>query len=97
MKKTIKFKKWTCQVELTKYMSNNRTAIVLKDIEDGQVVVKATANLLDFDLRPNHVLIKNYAENEGVLEALVTNKVIAPPYGYVESGFEKLYICKLLI
>ncbi len=93
---TIQFKNWTCFIEKCEY-GNGRPALLLRDIEDNSPVIKPTTNLPDFNLFPGHVLIKNYSENEGILETLAANKIIEPPRSYVETEYDKLYICKLLI
>lgn len=94
---TVKFLNYNCVVELLKYSTNNRTAIELTDTEDGAPVCIATINVnedLGSKEGEENVVIKNYAENQGVLEVLVEAKVISKPIGTTSQGFP---ICKLLI
>ena len=95
--KIVHFNGYGCTVSISRYLSTNTPAIILYDIEDGQEVLRPTTNLLDAELKENQVLIKNYGENEGVLEALVEAGIISEPVGKMDSGFVELDICELLI
>jgi hypothetical protein len=68
--KTVKFKKWDCVIVYAQY-SNGRTAIQLKDDNDGSPVATATINVPDVYLEKDEVIIKDYSENEGMLDTLV--------------------------
>ena len=92
----VKFKEWNCEI-LFKQYSNKRTAIVLRDSEDGSPIATATINLLDIPLQEDEVIIKDYAENEGMYEALLEAGVIAPSTYSVQSGYVICPVCKLLI
>ena len=94
--KTVKFKNWICHVEKKQY-AMGRPALVLHDVEDGQVVAKATINIPDLSLVDGQVVIKNYSENEGMLNALIKARVVSHPIGHVQTGFEECPICWLLI
>lgn len=41
-------------------------------------------------------LIKDYSENEGILDALISNKIVAKPHRYIKQGFVNAPVCKLL-
>jgi hypothetical protein len=43
----------------------------LTDKETSEDVLIASVNLPDWGLRPNEIAIKNYSENEGVLDVLI--------------------------
>jgi hypothetical protein len=89
------FKKWQCNVLLKQY-SNNRTAITLEDA-DGEPIATATVNLPDEPLEKDEVFIKNWSENEGMLDVLITAGIIGPVIEEVPTGFVKAQKCKLLI
>ena len=55
----------------------------------------ATATVQIGGLNENEVAIKNYSENEGILEALVDLGVIDPPHRRVASGFVMIDICRM--
>jgi hypothetical protein len=55
----------------------------------------ATVNLPDVLLQPNEVLIKDYAENEGILQFLVDNNIVVPTQNGVQSGYVWVPVCIL--
>lgn len=95
--KTVKFREWNCRISFDRYL-NNRIAIQLYDLEDGSPVATATVNIPDLDfLNKDEVIIKDYSENEGMLEALINADIISKPLYYVLTSFVKCPVCKLLI
>jgi hypothetical protein len=80
----------------TRNYSNGRTAIELIDAEDNMPYAVATVNLPDVLLAENEVLIKDYSENEGVLDFLVHNKIVRDTGRGVQSGFVWIPVCELL-
>lgn len=81
-------------IKLGKY-ANNRTSINLIDVNDNQPYAVATTNLPDVLLLDNEVLVKDYSENEGVLEFLTTNNIVVPTDKWVTSGFVDVQVCVL--
>jgi hypothetical protein len=80
--KTVKFMQWECIVEYGKFPSGD-TAIQLFDIEDGDPVSTPTVFLdrANFPHIPQlesttQVYIKDYAENVGIIEALVDAGIV---------------------
>ena len=75
--------------------SNKRIAIQIqyKDMP----LMKATVNLPAVEIEPGEILIKNYAENEGVLQALIDAGVIEDTDKFVKAGYSIANVCKLLI
>jgi len=55
----------------------------------------ATVNLPDVLLQPNEVLIKDYSENEGMLDFLTKNNIVSFTPNGVQSGYVWLPICIL--
>ena len=76
--------------------TNGRTAIQLIDKEDGCPVMIATVNIPEEVLGKDEVIIKNYSENEGVLDFLVQNGITSKPNRYVTSGWVLCPIVKML-
>ena len=95
--KIVHFNGFKCVAKISRYLIPNIPAIILYDIEDGQEVLRPTTNLLDVKLKYKEVFIKNYSENEGVLQALIDAGIISEPVYKMDSGFVELYICKLLV
>jgi len=94
--KEFEFKGYTLSVEMTRYAGNDRRAIQLIDTEDGDLYCTATVNMPDIDLSENEVAIKNWSENEGILECLQANGVIGPVKRRMPSGFVYVDIVDLL-
>jgi len=93
----IMFGKYACRLVFSKYMNNDRTAIILEDLSDLSIVATATVNIPEYNLDPDEVIIKDYSENEGMLECLMLNIVVSKPLRWVKTGFVKCPVCKLLI
>jgi hypothetical protein len=104
----IKFKDWNCRLVFGRY-GNGRIAIQLyndEPIDEGHYIAQpgtsliatATVNVVDCELLgKNQIIIKNYSENEGMLEALVQAKIISTPVGKAKTGFVTVAICDLLV
>lgn len=92
---TISFKKYKGHLEYGFY-GNDRTAIKLIDSTDGSLIAVASVNLVDEDLKDDEIAIKDHAENEGMLKSLIDAEVVSEPIRYVEKGYVKIPICKLL-
>ena len=58
--------------------SDGKPAILIKGAEDDAPVAKATVNDEDSSLEARVVAIKNWSENEGVLETLMNANIIDP-------------------
>ena len=96
----FKFNIWDCEIVKHKY-SNGRTALQLvsavdvDDVYKGEPIATATVNIPEMDLKENEVIIKDYSENEGMLEALVAAGIVVPTGRFVDSGFVTCPICIL--
>lgn len=75
---------------------NGQTAIQLVDMEDGAPYATATVCVEDDLLKEGEVAIKDYSENKGILEALISADIIEEPHAFVQSHFVKIPICKLI-
>jgi hypothetical protein len=70
-------------------------ALELVDITDGELVAVATTNLPNVHLEEGEVIIKDYSENEGMLDFLLNNHIVERTGKKVNSGFVTMEICKL--
>jgi len=84
--------RYTLQIQYGTYQEGN-TSMQLIDCADGFPFATATVNLPG--LTENEVAIKNYSENEGVLNFLLDNEIIEAPHRFVQSGFVNIPVCKL--
>ena len=48
-------------------------------------------------LKNGHVAIKNWSENEGILNVLIREGVVSTPSHFIKSGFVDIPVCKLLV
>lgn len=87
------------QVRKEQYLTNGRVALVIVDESEGyrETVSIATVNIPDEPLEPDEVFIKDWSENEGVLNDLIEMGVISESISSVQTGFCVAYKCKLLI
>jgi len=64
--------------------------------EDGIPYMTATICDPDMDIKDDEVIIKNYSENEGILEALEDAGIIQHSY-LLNYGMVNIVVCKLLV
>lgn len=95
----IEFRDFKCFMEVTEYDLNGRTVILLHDINSVamDLVAVATINIPDAEVGMNEVLIKDWSENEGMVEALQRAGVIGPVLDMVTSGYTAASKHELLI
>jgi hypothetical protein len=84
--------RYTLQIQYGTYKEGN-TSMQLIDCADGFPFATATVNLPG--LTEGEVAIKNYSENEGVLDFLLENNIVELPHRHVASGFVNIPVCKL--
>jgi len=91
----VKFKQYNCVIEKLAYR-NERIALELINEKNGEPVLVATVNIPGEKLNVNEVIIKNYSENEGILEALIRREILSFPLRYACDN-PGMPVCKLLI
>ena len=79
----------------TETYKDGKIRIQLYDSKDGTPYATATA-IIKEELEPGEVAIKDWSENEGILDFLVQNKIVKEPHRFVESGYVKIPICELI-
>ena len=92
----VKFKQWECSLAFGEYQ-NGRTILFLNDNATLEDVLCASVNLPDEAIGSNEIAIKNYSENEGVLDVLIEYKVVSKPKRYVNLTHVSVPICELLM
>ena len=100
----VRFNVWECEVIKQKYQ-NGRVALQLVAIADdmgnevykGAPIAMATVNLPEIELKDDEVIIKDYSENEGMLEVLEKAGIVKFIGQHAKSGWVTVPICKLLI
>lgn len=99
MVKRVVFRGWTCRIEKQRYHqgSVDRIGLLLKDIHTGEPVAVATVNIPEIPLAPGEVVVKDYSENEGMLDTLVAAGVVSAPSRAVQLRYVTVYVCMCLI
>jgi hypothetical protein len=85
----------TLRGEILTYNHPPNPAIELYDA-DGLPYARPSVNPF-FRLPPGIIAIKDYSENAGVLEALVTAGIVEPTGDTIPLGFADAHLCRLLI
>lgn len=93
----VTFRGWACRVERAHYGGTGRIALPLYALEDGSPVAVATLHMPELALAADEVIIKDYSENEGLLDTLVAAGLVSAPLRVVPSGYITLYICRCLL
>lgn len=73
----IKFKDYKCDIVIQTY-ANGGKRISLREIDTGDPIVVATSWIEGLD--KDEVAIKDYSENEGILDVLISHNVIHRPH-----------------
>jgi hypothetical protein len=92
---TVTFMDAECFVVIRHYTKPANIHISLWSETDGPVVT-ASVNV-DYLLPPGHVAIKDYSENRGVLEALITSGIVADTGQRLPIGYTHAHLCRLLV
>ena len=100
----VNFLNCKCEVVKMQY-SNCRTALELviaendeeRELYKGEPMATATVNMPCCELESDEVVIKDYSENEGMLDTLVKAGIVKYTGKTVSSGFVVCPVCKLLI
>ena len=93
----VRFQQWDCAVEYATYRNTGRVAIELIDPNDETSIAVATVNVPEAKLEPDEVIIKDYSENEGMLDALVNAGIVEPTGVQLQVGFARCPIARLLV
>ncbi len=95
--KQVTFLDILCDVDTSQVYQNGRKAIILTDAVEGDGVAYATLNSPEVLLLPEQVIIKNYSENQGILDVLIKANIISEPVNYVRlSPWITAPICNLI-
>lgn len=96
-----------CQVGKMTYPKNKQPALQLyaadtsnnhnKGLQPGEPVMTATSCLVDYPFQEGETAIKNYSENEGILDVLVNSKIIELTGKFAYSGHYSFPVVKLLV
>lgn len=77
---------WDCYIKREQYKSCG-LALELISADDDEHILMATTCVLGVLLGPEEVVIKNYSENEGILDILISSGIVCPTSMIVQTGF----------
>ncbi len=89
---TVQFHAWRCNAMLDHYL-NGQTAIRLLNCEDGSPIACATVNVPTYKLGAQEVIIKDWFENEGMLDALLKAGIVKDLNKRVSVGNALGHVC----
>jgi hypothetical protein len=99
--KKVVYKGWNCDLNKSYYEHGKRVALCLVAGEDdecpGEPVATCSVNIPEEPLADGEILIKDYSENEGMVEFLESVGVVERTGRVVCSGYVTIPVCKLLI
>ena len=90
----VDFGEWKCNVLMERY-EHDEMSLSLVDPTDYSRICRATSNLTDSCSASNEVLIKDYAENAGVLDALVDTGLLDDTGRAIESDHSQLNVLRM--
>lgn len=93
--KTVYWFDEECYVQLGQYQNPRNLAIQLFTVETHEPMMKVTVNP-DMVLDKGLVAIKDYSENEGILQVMVDAGLIEDTGEIIEMGYVSVNVCKLL-
>jgi hypothetical protein len=76
---------------------NGSTALSLRGLRNPAIAMTPSVNIVGVVTDKSHVLIKNWSENQGILESLIEAKVISEPLMQIPTGFVRADLCKVLL
>ena len=80
-----------------KYSNNNILALLFRREEDDESDYYGLISInIALTLPNNMAAIKDYSENEGVLEALISQGIITGPVRYISSGYVSIPVVKVV-
>ena len=96
---TVQFKDWRCRLYLASYSDGN-TALSMYDTEDGSAITRVSLNLapVEAELLEDRALIylKDYSENEGMLDLLVAEGIVERTGHTRQSGYIEAPLVRII-
>lgn len=82
----MNYKQYKAVVIQSKYVNNDNLALMLIDEKDGSLITKITVNTEE-KLPEGFGYVKNYSENEGIMEVLQEEGLVKEVLGYKRMGW----------
>ncbi len=102
----VKFLNYECDVHIQEYTANKQTAIELviadtafnqgRGCEPGEPMCMATVCLPGYQFQEKETAIKNYSENQGILDSLIAAGIVENTGKIANSGFVEIPIVRFI-
>jgi len=87
-----------CQCRVVKEHYEHGGGVCLRLVStEGEPIATATVNVPESNIPQDFVLIKNYSENQGILEILAQANIVTPTPIKVTVGYCQADLCQLNI
>lgn len=97
----VQFRHYSCEVYFSHYIESDAIALILVKPGTDEIIARASINIPEANIKNNEIAIKNYSENEGMLEALIKAGVVADPRITLKLDYHThtidIPVCKVLI
>ena len=84
----------TVQLNLLKYVEPKNNALTM-ELLNGDPYTTCSINIEDELSCEDFICIKDYSENEGMLNFLLENGVLTEVIGIIRSGYVNIPVCRL--
>ncbi len=78
---------------LTRFVEDNIPVLFIGNEETGEMYAICNINPESYKLKTFEFAIKNYSENEGMLDWLISNGYIEKPHSSFPSGYVNIPVC----
>lgn len=78
-----------------RYFQDDRVALWLDD-KNGQKIANVSLNI-DEDLNDDEIFIKDYSENDGIMDQMIAQGIVSEPIGKVDVGHVQVHKVKYLL
>ncbi len=92
----MKYKDWNVRIKKEQYR-NGRIALRLIDLDHGFPIATATVNIPEAPCGRNEAYIKNWSENEDILDFLIDNRFVESTGKTFLTGHMLAHLVKVLI
>ena len=103
----IEFLNIDCEIVMQKYPANGQLAIGLiardtehntveRNMHPGEPVTEATSCLVNASFEEDETAIKNYSENQGVLDVLLDAGIVELTGKTIENGYASFPVVRVL-
>lgn len=95
IKLNMKYNKGEAELQWGKY-GNGQTALQLFD-PSGEPLCTASVCLVNDQQAPNQIFIKDWSENEGVLQSLIDAGILSDTGFRIPTGYVEAAVCSILV